>query len=65
MLLIHSSACFLMTQSYLITGGTAPGELHPATSIINQENALQTYLQANLMEAFSQVTFLFPNNSSL
>ena len=37
----------------------------PPTSIINQENALQTYPQANLMEAFFQLRFLFPKDSIL
>lgn len=29
--------------------------LNPSTSIINQESALQTWLQVNLMETFSQL----------
>lgn len=39
-------------------------ELGLPTSIIRQENALHTCLQADLIEAFSQVGFLFPDNSN-
>jgi hypothetical protein len=34
------------SQDYLPRVGTIPSELGPLTSIINQENALQTFLQA-------------------
>lgn len=34
-------------------------------SRINQDNTLQTCLQANLIIAFAQWRFLFPENSSL
>lgn len=35
-------------------------ELDPPTSIINQENTLHSWLQANLLEAFSQLRVPFP-----
>lgn len=38
-----------------------PSELGPRSSIINQENALQTCLQANLVDVFSQLRVPFPN----
>lgn len=34
-------------------------------SITNLENGIQACLQADFMEAFSQLRFLFPNDSSL
>lgn len=37
-----------------------PSELGPPTYIVNQENVLQTYLQAHLLEAFSQLRVPFP-----
>lgn len=44
--------------------GSIHRELGTPISITNQENAPQTRLQANLVEAFSQVRFLFPEDSS-
>lgn len=35
---------------------------HTHTLIINKENALQTYLQASLMETIPQLKFLFPSD---
>lgn len=45
-------------------GGTALSGLGPPKSIINQENAPQTCLEANLMEAFSQLRFCPPRISA-
>lgn len=42
-------------QDHLQRGCTAPSEVKPPALIINQENALQTCEQANLMETFSQL----------
>lgn len=46
-------------QEHLPREGTAHSMLTPPTSIVNQENAPQTCLQANLMEAISQPRFPF------
>ena len=54
-----------ITQDHLPTGGTAPVLLVPFTSVINQENTLQTCVKANLMEPLSQLWLFFLNNSSL
>lgn len=43
----------LITQDQLCRDGTIHNKLDPSMYIINQENALQTYLQANLIETFS------------
>lgn len=47
------SASFLIAPSQG-RGGSAQSELGPPMSTVNQENAPQVYLQANLMGAFSQ-----------
>lgn len=39
--------------------------LDPPTSITNQENALQTFLQANTVEVLFQLMSLFSDDSSL
>jgi hypothetical protein len=46
-------------QNYLHSDGTTHSVLGSAT-IINQVNALQSCLQANLTKAFSQWRFLLP-----
>lgn len=38
LLLVAGWACFPSTQDCWLLGGTAYGELHPSTAIINQEN---------------------------
>lgn len=50
-------------QDHLPRDGTAPGDLGPPISVFSQENATQTCLQANHMEAVSQTRFLFPGTS--
>lgn len=45
--------------------GSIHCELGTPVSITNQEKAPQTRLQANLVEAFSQVRFFLPEDSSL
>jgi hypothetical protein len=60
------------TQEYFLRhrewngGSTTHSGLGPLTSIINQENALQSCLQASLMEAFFSPNggSLFSTNSS-
>lgn len=47
-----------MTQGCIISSG-----IGPSTSIINEENILTDLLLGNLMETFSQLRFLFPDNS--
>lgn len=44
--------------------GTAHNVLGLPTLIINQEHALQTCLQGRLMDPFSQLRLLFPDNAS-
>ena len=46
-------------QDHLTSSATSHTELGPPTLIINQENAPQSCLQANLMEAVSQLQSLF------
>lgn len=43
---------------------TTHSELGSPTSITHQEDALQTYLLAGMMEGLSQLSFLSPDNSS-
>lgn len=45
--------------------GSIHRELGTPVTITSEENAPQTRLQANLVEAFSQGRFLFPGDSSL
>ena len=47
-----------MMQAKLARGGTNHSRLGLPTSVINQNNALQTCQQANLMEAILVFTFL-------
>lgn len=54
-----------ITQDHLSGGGTVCSELCPPSSVINQENALQAYLQAHLMETLSPLRFFFPDDSTL
>lgn len=54
--------------SLLLTGPLTQGWYHPTwagTFYIYQENVLQSWLQASLLEACSQLRFLFPDNYSL
>ena len=51
-----------VTQDQLLRCGTAS---RPPTSIINQENASQTCLQVCLIEAFSQLSILFQDDSGI
>lgn len=51
------------TEDHLTSSATSHSELDPPTLIINQENAPQSCLQANLMEAVSQLKSLFPQMS--
>lgn len=66
-----SLACSsLLAQSafhitHLLRDATAHSGLGPSTSIINQENVPQTCLQANLMQVFSQLRFIFPDDPGL
>lgn len=46
------------TQNALLRGGTVLNDLDPPTSISNQDNTLQTSLQASLMQVFSQLRVL-------
>lgn len=46
------------TQDYLPRGGTKHSRLGPAILVIKQENALQTFQQANHTVASSQLRFL-------
>lgn len=50
-------------QDHIPRGGTAHRELSSPTAIINHENAplLQTCIQVNLKEVFSQLKFHFPD----
>lgn len=52
-------------QYHLPRGGTTYSELDPSTSVINQENASQTSLQAITCSHFLNYHFLFPKNLSL
>lgn len=58
-------AQFVLLQDHQPRGGTARSDLGPPTSLINQENGPQACPHADLMEAFSQVRSLFPNDSNL
>lgn len=49
-----------VNQNHLTRAVSVPKELGSPTSIIHQENILQTYLQANLREAFSQFRVPLP-----
>lgn len=51
----HLYSLSYTTQGHLSRSGTTHGGLGPHTSIINKEKALYTYLEANLIEAFSQL----------
>lgn len=53
-----SSACFLIPA----WRGTTHRKLGSLMAIVHQEKGTQTYLQAKLMESFSQQGFLFPEN---
>lgn len=57
------SVRFLYNQDHLPRDGTTHSKLGPFTSIINQENVLQTCQQANLMEVFLYWLSLFPSMS--
>lgn len=46
-----------ITQTYLPNIGTIHNDLSILTSSTNQENTSQTYLKANVMEAFPQLFF--------
>jgi hypothetical protein len=48
------------TQDHQPRDGTTHSEQDLPTSIINQENALQAFSQANLREAFSPLKLLLP-----
>lgn len=48
------------TGDHLPRDGTAPSGLNPPMSIITQENAPETSLQASLSEASSQVRLPLP-----
>ena len=50
LLLMASSACFLTPQDHLPRQPTSCSGLSPTTSILNQENAPQTCLQANMRQ---------------
>ena len=52
------------TQDNLIRFGTIHSGLDPLTSLRDQENILQIWLQANLNEAISQLRFPFPKRLS-
>lgn len=58
MLPVTYSACFLTLSRTILQSGVAHSGLGPLTLIISQEHALQTCLQVNLMETFSQLIFL-------
>lgn len=49
-------------SSHLLGGDTVQSRLGPPASIISQENALQIFLQANLMEALPQLGFPPPRS---
>jgi hypothetical protein len=53
------SACFFIEPSITSPGMPPPihNGLDPPTSITSYENALQVYVQSNLLEAFSQLRF--------
>ena len=53
------SLLFYIPEDHLTRAGTTRRRLGPPISIINHENATQTYIQGNLMEAFSQLRFFF------
>lgn len=57
------SVRFLYNQNHLSRDGIIHSKLGPSTSIINQENALQTCQKANLMEFFLYWLSLFPSMS--
>lgn len=48
------------TQYHLPSGGTSHSRLSSSTTIINQENAPKSRLQANLTEEFSQLKLPLP-----
>lgn len=48
-----------IAQTRLPKGSTIHSELSGASSVINEENALQFCLQANLVKAFSQLRLPF------
>ena len=52
-------------QDHLPRSRLTHNELDCLRSIINQENAPQTCLQANLRKVFSLLRFLFPQNSQV
>lgn len=60
-----SSVCFPIPPRATGWRGATHRKLGSLMAIIKQENAAQTYLQANLMESFSQRGSLFPGSSSL
>jgi hypothetical protein len=55
---------FYRTQNLQPRDGTTHEGLGPLPSITTEENVLQVFLQADLMEAFSQSKF-FPFDNSL
>lgn len=60
------SAHFLIsTQDLLPSRGNTHSELVPSTAIINQEKAPTDLPVGKLIETFSQLWFLFPDNSNL
>lgn len=51
----------LLSYRTIYSGVTPPNSvLSPSPSIINQENALETCLQASLLESLSQLRFVLP-----
>lgn len=57
--------CFVIPLKATSLQGATHRKLGFLMAIINQENATQTYPQANLVEPFSQPGSLFPGNASL
>lgn len=51
------SPLFYIIQDHQPRGGPAHSRRNPLSSIIDQENVPQTSLQANFMEAFSQLRY--------
>jgi hypothetical protein len=68
---ITEECCLLACSPWLaqsaflyIPGPPAEGSIgKPPTSIIDEENSVHTCLQANLREAFSHCSLLFPDDS--
>lgn len=56
---------FFTTQDHQDTIGITPSGTSPTISIIIEKNVLQTFQGASILEAFSHLKFLFPDNSAL